>query len=313
MDRISGLDRMDAAEDILLAEHMVDRMQDRRSRPERIGKGHRIELQPGVLELPLQRPAAQVEFARGRALEREDRLLLVADREHRAHHAIARAGARGEFGDDVRDDVPLPRAGVLRLVDQHMVDAAVELVMHPARGDAVQHRQRLVDQIVIVEQAALLLLAPVIGRRRGRDMQQRLGAVAGDHRAAASRSGDETAQLPIRTAGRSTGLLSQNFFVTTDLRGVRSASVRKTPRYSSTCAAPVERQRLAQPRRLVLIGLAAGIQHQRDVLPSRSRQVRSVDDRRARHPRCDRRDRRRARPKSAPRPHARCRRRRSRP
>ena len=74
--------------------------------------------------------------------------------------------------------------GVLRLVDQHMVDAAVELVMHPARGDTVQHRQRLVDQIVIVEQAALLLLAPVIGRRCSGDMQQRLGAVAGDHRAA---------------------------------------------------------------------------------------------------------------------------------
>ena len=191
VDRISGLDRMDAAEDVLLAEHMVDRMQDRRSGAERIGKGYRIEFQPGVLELLLQRPAAQVEFARGRALEREDRLLLVADREHRAHHAVAGAGAGGEFGNDMGDDVPLPGAGVLRLVDQHMIDAAVELVMHPARGDAVQHRQRLVDQIVIVEQAALLLLAPVIGRGRGRDMQQRLGAVAGDHRAALLDQGRE--------------------------------------------------------------------------------------------------------------------------
>jgi hypothetical protein len=74
------------------------------------------------------------------------------------------------------------------------------------------------------------------------------------------------------------GLLSQNFFVTTDLRGVRSASVRNTPRYSSTCAAPVKHQRAAQPRRLVLIGLASGFQNQGDVLPSRSRQVGSVDD-----------------------------------
>ena len=39
----------------------------------------------------------------------------------------------GEFGNQMRDDVPLPRAGVLRLVDQHVVDAAVELVEHPAR------------------------------------------------------------------------------------------------------------------------------------------------------------------------------------
>ena len=196
--------------DLLLAEHVVDRVQDRRSRAERIGEGYRIEFQPGILELLLQRPAAQVEFARRRALEREDRLLLVADREHRAHHAVARARAGGEFGNDMRDDVPLPRAGVLRLVDQHMVDAAVELVMHPARGDAVEHRQRLVDQIVIVEQAALLLLAPVVGRRRGRDMQQRLGAVAGDHRAAPFDQGREAIELRTRTAGRSPGLLSLN-------------------------------------------------------------------------------------------------------
>ena len=69
------------------------------------------------------------------------------------------------------DDIPLPGAGVLRLVDQHVIDAAVELVMHPTGGDAVQHRKRLVDQVVIVEPAALLLFAPVIRRRRGGDVQ----------------------------------------------------------------------------------------------------------------------------------------------
>ena len=95
----------------------------------------------------------------------------------------------------MRDDVPLPRAGVLRLVDQYMVDAAVELVMHPARGDAVEHFQRLVDQIVIVEQAALLLLAAVIGRCCGRDMKQRLGAVARHHGAAFRDQGREAINL----------------------------------------------------------------------------------------------------------------------
>ena len=69
------------------------------------------------------------------------------------------------------DDVPLPRARVLRLVDQHVIDAAVQLVMHPAGGNAIQHRKRLVDQIVIIEQAALLLLPAIIHRCRGRDMQ----------------------------------------------------------------------------------------------------------------------------------------------
>ena len=51
--------------------------------------------------------AARVEFARRRALEREDRLLLVADREDRAHDAVARAFAGGEFGDDVRRRCPI--------------------------------------------------------------------------------------------------------------------------------------------------------------------------------------------------------------
>ena len=82
------------------------------------------------------------------------------------------------------DDLPLPRARVLRLVDQHVIDAAVELVMHPARRDALEHLQRLVDEVVIVEQPALQLLAPVIRRGRGRDMQQRLRAVARDDGAA---------------------------------------------------------------------------------------------------------------------------------
>ena len=88
--------------------------------------------------------------------------------------AVARACAGGELRDQMSDDVPLPGAGVLRLVDQHVIDAAVELVMHPARGHPVEHRQRLVDQVVIVEQAALLLFAAVVRGGRGRDVQQRL-------------------------------------------------------------------------------------------------------------------------------------------
>jgi hypothetical protein len=90
---MTGLDRMDTSENILLAEYVVDRLQYRRPRPERIGEGDRIELQPGILELLLQRPAAQVEFARSRALKRKDRLLLVADGKHGSHQAVTRARA----------------------------------------------------------------------------------------------------------------------------------------------------------------------------------------------------------------------------
>ena len=78
----------------------------------------------------------------------------------------------------MRDDVPLPRTGILRLVDQNMIDAAIELVVHPAGCAAVEHGQCLVDQVVIVEQAAFLLLAAVVRGDRGCDMQQGFGAVA---------------------------------------------------------------------------------------------------------------------------------------
>src|SRR6516165_11055764 len=80
----------------------------------------------------IERPMHDLEFARGRALEREDRLLLVADGENRAPDE-ARAGAGEKFAREPPDDVPLLRARVLRFVDQHVVDALIELVVHPGR------------------------------------------------------------------------------------------------------------------------------------------------------------------------------------
>ena len=71
---------------------------------------------------------------------------------------VARAGAGGEFGDQPPDDLPLLVAGILRLVDQQMIDAEIELVMHPGGVDVGQQRQRLVDQVVVIEQAAALFL-----------------------------------------------------------------------------------------------------------------------------------------------------------
>jgi len=93
VDRIAGLSGMNTAVNILVAKHMIDRLQDRRSGPERIGERDRIEFQPGIRKPPFQSSATAVEFARRRALERKDRLLLVADREDRAGDAVARAFA----------------------------------------------------------------------------------------------------------------------------------------------------------------------------------------------------------------------------
>jgi hypothetical protein len=117
------------------------------------------------------------EFLRRGVLERVDRLLLVADREHGALDA-ARAGAGGELGRQPAHDVPLLVAGVLRLVDQDVIDAEIELVVHPGGVDVGKQRQRLVDQIVVVEQPAALFLLGVARQHSVRDSEQRLAAAA---------------------------------------------------------------------------------------------------------------------------------------
>ena len=79
-------------------------------------------------------PVGGGECPRIGALEAEDRLLLVAHRKQRARlGACALAGE--EFLGQRRDNGPLRRARVLRLVDQQVVEAAIELVEHPG-GDA---------------------------------------------------------------------------------------------------------------------------------------------------------------------------------
>ena len=63
-------------------------------------------------------------------LKREDGLLLVADRKNGTLHAAC-PFARKKLFRQKTDDLPLPGAGVLRLVNQNMVNALVKLVMHP--------------------------------------------------------------------------------------------------------------------------------------------------------------------------------------
>ncbi len=100
------------------------------------------------------------------ALEAVDRLLDVADREDRAR-LLARAGAGEEFLGQCRDDLPLLRAGVLRLVDQDVVEAAVELEQHPGRSArAMQQVARAEDQIVVIERGMARLVALVGGQQR---------------------------------------------------------------------------------------------------------------------------------------------------
>ncbi len=145
---------------------------------------HRLKREARGLESSLDVAAAGSELARIGALEGKDRLLLVADGKDGAHDPVARSGTRCEFRRQPFDDVPLPWAGVLGFVDQDMVDAAIEFEMDPACGDAVEQVVCLVDQVVIVEQAALLLLAAVVRGNGTRDHEQSICAVALHHGAA---------------------------------------------------------------------------------------------------------------------------------
>ena len=79
--------------------------------------------------------------------------------------ALALARATEIFGDELLDDLPLRRVGVLRLVDQHMVDFAVELVTHPvAHARRPQQGPCPVDQVVEVGDAGRSL-GPGVGSR----------------------------------------------------------------------------------------------------------------------------------------------------
>ena len=89
-----------------------------------------------------------------------------------------RAAAREELADQRLDDGPLLGAGVLRLVDQHVMDAAVELVVHPGGGHVVEQVERLVDQVLIVEQPAPVLLGAEALDHRVGDGEQGDAAVA---------------------------------------------------------------------------------------------------------------------------------------
>ena len=65
------------------------------------------------------------------ALEAVDRLLVVADREQGPPAFLGLARPGEQFLGERPDDVELGGVGVLRLVDQDMVDLAVELEAHP--------------------------------------------------------------------------------------------------------------------------------------------------------------------------------------
>ena len=90
--------------------------------------------------------------AHGRGAERIDRLRVVADHREAAPSGLQRQQDRG-----------LQPVGVLVFVDQHVIEAAADVV-----GDAPasRHHLRPVEQQVVVIEDVLLLLGLDIGREQ---------------------------------------------------------------------------------------------------------------------------------------------------
>ena len=181
------------------ADHGVDRVEDGGSGAEAgvdrqvaefAGKARaaRIGL---ILSLDQQlRPGANsvahaVEFARVGALKTEDRLLEIADHEQRAPALLGLARPGEKLGGERLDDRPLVGVGVLRLVDEDMVGAAVELVADPfAHPGLVEQRAGPADQIVEISHPGGALGGGVGGgesgsgaKPRGLDRDDRSGAL----------------------------------------------------------------------------------------------------------------------------------------
>jgi hypothetical protein len=138
------------------------------------------EASPSRLMRALKVAAHFGELLRCGVLERIDRLFLVTDREYGSRRGPG-AGAGGEFRNQVAHDLPLLGAGVLSLVDQKMVDAEVELVMNPGGVDIAEKRERLVDQIVVIDEAAAILLALITAQNLVQNGEQRGRAIPANH------------------------------------------------------------------------------------------------------------------------------------
>ena len=104
-------------------------------------------------------------------------MFLVADRENRSVDG-AGACARKKLLRQESDNLPLLRARVLSLVDQHVVDALIELVVYPGGAVFTEQSEGLVDQIVVVEEPAPILRRSVAGDNGIGDGDERRRAIA---------------------------------------------------------------------------------------------------------------------------------------
>ena len=221
----------------------------------------------------IERPVHDLEFARSRALEREDRLFLVAHGENRALEE-ARAGAGEKFAREAPDDLPLLRARVLRFVDQHVIDALIELVVHPGRPLLAEQRQGLFDQVVVIEVSAPVLRRLVAGDHGIGDGDERRGAVAAGHGVAALHQREHALALAAEALRKPwiVGLdrPGDELLAGLELAGEEELTVERGALRAGGC------ERGVKPARLFLIALGAAREHLGGCRPLRGRKQRAL-------------------------------------
>ncbi len=175
-----------------------------------------------------------------------------------------RAGACGELGDQPAHDLPLLAAGVLRLIDQEMIDAEIEFVVNPGGIDIAEKLQRLVDQIVVIDESAAFLLVFIALQDLMNDGEERGGAIPTDHGAPPVQQRTDPALLrsePLRQVGIFDRLGNDRFSRRLALRGAENIEISRDSIGSRQGGKPLE------PPRLVDIGLGALLQRRRDCRP----------------------------------------------
>ena len=182
-------------------EHFIDGVQH-------FGKSAKTVFQRDAVHFEIHRLGAEGVFAPSvdehfgiSALERKDRLLLVADGEHRAG-PVGGARTEEEVVDQRPDHLPLLRVGVLAFIDEDVADAGIELVTHPeALGVVLQQRRQFFDEVVEIQQRAGALARLVVLGNRGDHIKHRLAA---RHQFGGGEAGVQTLQTP-RLGGEARG------------------------------------------------------------------------------------------------------------
>ncbi len=145
----------------------IDHPQDRIGRAEGMLEFQRLERHSDGTVLRGEVTPHAVERLEIGPLEGIDRLFLVAHDEDRAGD-VARALTGREFLRKAFDHAPLHRARILRLVDEDMIDSAIEAVEHPGRDIPVRkQRGAAVDQVVEIEPSMPGLVLPVARQEGG--------------------------------------------------------------------------------------------------------------------------------------------------